>query len=217
MSSFGTTRRVLAASFLVAAVGCLAGFPARPAVAPASSFDPTLFFAGHTHGEGKLDYRIGHDRTLCVEGLGRNERDGSFRLDQTITYDDGSVETRVWLLRRASSGHFTASLSDADGEVRAESSGSLFHLRYLLRNPAVYMEQWLYLQPNGRSVANFAQVTVLGLPWVRLSETITRVDDDSSSNTDGNVRDSHQGMIRSTAGTCARRIPSANAARSDPT
>ena len=64
-------------------------------------------------------------------------------------------------------------------EVRAESSGSLFHLRYLLRQPAVYMEQWLYLQPDGRSVANFAQVTVLGVPWVRLSETITRVGNDS--------------------------------------
>lgn len=166
---------MLASSFLVAAGGCLAGLPPRPLVAPAPSFDPTLFFAGHSHGEGKLDYRIGHDRTLRVEGWGRTERDGSFRLDQTITYDDGSVETRVWLLRRADAGHFTASLSDADGEVRAESRDTLFHLRYLLRQPAVYMEQWLYLQPDGRSVANFAQVTVLGVPWVRLSETITRV------------------------------------------
>lgn len=180
MTFLRTTRSILAVSFIVVVDGCLAGLPPRPAVAPEPSFDPTLFFAGHTHGEGKLDSRIGHDRTLRVEGAGRTESDGRFRLDQTITYDNGSVETRVWLLSRTDGGHFTAALSDAKGEVRAESSGNLFHLRYLMRSPAVYMEQWLYLQPDGRSVANFAQVTVLGVPWVRLSETITRVGVDSS-------------------------------------
>ena len=36
------------------------------------------------------------------------------------------------------------------------------------------MEQWLYLQPGGHSVLNQAQVTVLGIPYARLSETITR-------------------------------------------
>ncbi len=189
MTSSRTTRGVLMVSLIMVADGCLAGLPPRPALSPAPSFDPTLFFAGHTHGEGKLDYRIGHDRTLRVEGSGRTESDGRFRLDQTVTYGDGSVETRVWLLSRADAGHFKASLSDAKGEVHAESNGNLFHLRYLMRSPAVYMEQWLYLQPDGRSVANFAQVTVLGVPWVLLSETITRVEADSAKKAVSSIRE----------------------------
>jgi hypothetical protein len=170
------TRRALLAILPAATSGCLTGFPSHPSIAPQPSFDPTHFFAGRTHGEGTLKYRIGSPRTLQVEGKGRTEADGSFRLEQTITFGDGSVETRTWQLLRVNAGHYTATLSDAKGEVSAESSGTLFHLRYLLRQPAVYMEQWLYLQPDGRSVTNLAQVTVLGVPWARLAETITRVD-----------------------------------------
>jgi hypothetical protein len=155
--------------------GCLAGFPARPDVAPQPGFDPTAFFAGRTHGEGTLDVRVGTERTLRVEGTGHTAADGSFVLDQTITFDDGAVEARTWALRRVDATHYTATLSDAKGDVSAETTGNLFHLRYLLRQPAVYMEQWLYLQPGGRTVSNLAQVTVLGVPWARLSEVITRV------------------------------------------
>lgn len=154
----------------------MAGFAASPAITPQRAFDPTVFFAGHTHGEGTLNVRIGTDRTLQVEGVGTPQADGRFRLEQTITFGDGAVETRVWYLSRVSQSRFTATLSDARGEVRAESNGSLFHLRYLLKHPAVYMEQWLHLTADGRSVDNFTQVTVLGVPWARLSERITRSD-----------------------------------------
>ena len=165
-----------AATLLCTTSGCLAGFPARPSTVPQPQFDPTEFFAGHTHGEGTLDMRVGTDRTLTVEGTGRREADGSFRLDQTVTYGDGGVETRSWLLRRSDATHYTATLSDASGPVDAEVEGNRFHLRYKIRNPAVYMEQWLWLRPDGRTVDNQAQVTVLGVPWARLAETITRRD-----------------------------------------
>ena len=68
----------------------------------------------------------------------------------------------------------TATLSHASGDVDAEVTGNLFHLRYRIRQPRVYMEQWLYLQPGGRTVLNQAEVTVLGIPYAGLSETITR-------------------------------------------
>lgn len=175
-------RPIAAAAALVLLTACLPGFPAAPAPAPApaesatAQFDPTVFFAGRTHGEGTLHVRVGSDRTLTVEGTGHQGPDGAFVLDQRVTYDDGAVETRTWTLRRVDATHYTALLSDAKGEVTAEATGSTFHLRYLLRQPAVYMEQWLYLQPGGRSVLNRAQVTVLGVPWARLAETITRIE-----------------------------------------
>lgn len=176
MQTHLTPRTALGMFLLALSTGCLPGFVTRPAPAPAPVFDPMTFFAGRTRGEGTLDVRFGAKRTLRVEGMGRDMGDGSFRLDQTITYGDSTVEKRFWLLRRTDATHYTATLSDAKGEVRAESNGNLFHLRYLVRQPAVYVEQWLYLQPGGRSVDNQMQVTVLGVPWARLSETITRED-----------------------------------------
>lgn len=171
-----TAIRVLAVSLACLSLpGCLPPSAARPAVIEAPDFDPVAFFTGRTHGEGGLDIRFAARRALTVEGRGYQNADGGFTLDQTITYADGAVESRKWVLRRLSATAYTATLSDADGDVNADVTGNLFHLRYRIRQPRVYMEQWLYLQPDGRSVVNFAQVTVLGIPWARLSETITQV------------------------------------------
>jgi len=169
-------RRALAATLVLTLGSCLANLPPRAAPAAAPIFDPTRFFDGHTRGEGTLDARIGADRTLRVEGIGSTEADGRFRLEQTITFSDSSVENRVWFMQRVDSTHFTATLSDAKGEVQAEVKGTRFHLRYLIRRPAVYMEQWMTLSADGQTAENHAEVTVLGLPWARLSEKISRVD-----------------------------------------
>lgn len=156
--------------------GCLSSAPPRPQTRPSPDFRPELFFAGHTRGEGKLLQRGHAPRPLQVEGLGYPEADGTFRLDQTVTFHDGTTEKRTWHLRRVDAHTYAATLSDAAGKVSAESKGNLFHLRYLLRQPAVFMEQWIYLQSDGRTANNEATVTVLGVPWARLSERITRDD-----------------------------------------
>lgn len=168
---------MLGALLLVATSSCLASHPPRPALAPAPAFDPTVFFAGRTQGVGTLVTRFGATRSVRVESVGKIESDGSFRLDQTVTFGDGAADKRSWHIRRVDSTHYSATLSDARGTVTADTDGNRFHLRYLLRQPAIYMEQWLYLEPDGRSATNLAQVTVLGVPWARLTETITRVDD----------------------------------------
>ena len=156
--------------------GCLPAFP--NAIEPVGQPEllPDVFFAGRTTGEGTLTMRFRAPRSLRVEGMGQREPDGTFRLDQTVTFGDGTVETRTWRMRRTAANEYRATLSDATGEVTAQTSGNSFHLRYLLRQPRVYMDQWLYLQPNGRTVANRATVTVLGIPWARLDETITRAE-----------------------------------------
>jgi hypothetical protein len=43
-----------------------------------------------------------------------------------------------------------------------------------MASPAgAWMEQWLYLQPDGRTVVNEATISLLGLVVARLSERIT--------------------------------------------
>ena len=175
MHSFRLARRSALLLACALASGCLPSLAARPAVAPTPPFDPVAFFSGHTHGDGVLEQRFGGGRHLSVEGNGTRHGDGTFQLDQTITYDDGTTETRRWVLRRKDATSWTATLSDAQGEVTAETSGNLFHLRYQIRSPRVFMEQWLYLQPDGHAVLNLAEVTVLGVSYAHLSETITKV------------------------------------------
>lgn len=164
----------LSASALALTAGCLATAPVRPSPRADPAFEPETFFAGHTHGEGTVAMRGRAPQRLRVEGQGSIEADGRFRLEQTLTIGSQAPETRTWRLRRVDARHYTATLSDARGPVVAESDGNRFHLRYQVRRPDVVMEQWLYLQPDGRTVRNFATITVLGVPWVRLAENITR-------------------------------------------
>jgi glyoxylase-like metal-dependent hydrolase (beta-lactamase superfamily II) len=167
-------RLLAAAAPLLLLAGCLAGFPRRNEAAAAPELRPEIFFAGRTHGEGTLSVRGRAPRALRVDGQGSTEPDGTFRLDQTVTYGDGATERRTFRLRRVDATRYAATLTDAKGEVEGETNGSVFHLRYLLRRPAVYMEQYLYLQPDGHTVLNEATVTALGVPVARLAETITR-------------------------------------------
>lgn len=154
--------------------GCLGAFqiPETPLQAP--QFGPDVFFAGITHGDGTIATRGRATRHFIVAGLGHTETDGTFVLDQTVTYDDGSVEHRTFRLRQIGEHEYTGSLTGASNEVSARSDGNRFHARYTIRKPAVTMDQWLYLQEDGRTVSNRGTVSVLGIPVAHLSETIRR-------------------------------------------
>ena len=174
--------RIACAVAGIIAAGIVSCFGLGPFLShPVAAENPTLrfevFFAGHTQGKGTLELLTGRRRSLQVVGHGRIEADGSFRLDQAVTFEDGAVEKRTWRLVKRDERSYTGTVSDADGAVSAEATGNRFHLRYLLRKPAVYMEQCLYLQPDSRTILNLATITVIGQPWARLTEEITRVDD----------------------------------------
>lgn len=136
---------------------------------------PEAFFAGTTTSTGVLESRGGAPmRRFHVEGSG-SVLDGTFQLDQTIGFEQDAPTTRRWLLRQVDSHHYSGSLTDAAGEVTAEAYGNLFHVEYPMKSPfAGHMEQWLYLQPDGRTVMNEATVRLLGIVVARLSERITR-------------------------------------------
>ena len=135
---------------------------------------PERFFAGRTEGRGRLTFRGRAPRAFHVISYGRGEPDGTFRIDQTIAFEDGEVTRRTWRIRALDTRTYTGTLSDATGEMHGTIENNLFHLRYLIRQPAIYMEQWLYLESDGLSVDNRAEVTILGMPLARLEERIVR-------------------------------------------
>jgi hypothetical protein len=164
----------VAVALSLSLTACLSAPPLPPAVSDKPEMRPEVFFAGRTRGTGELEVRGRAPRPFRVDSTGQMEGDGTFRLEQTVTYADGAVETRTWRLRATDASSYSGTLSDAAGEVSARTNGNVLHLRYLLRQPAVYMEQRLYLQPNGGSAINFATVTVAGVPLARLAEQIVR-------------------------------------------
>lgn len=136
---------------------------------------PEVFFAGTTSSSGVLENRSGAPtRRFHVEGSGVALPDGSLRLDQSVIFGHDAPEMRTWVLRRLDSHHYTATLTDASGTVHGEAYGNLFHLHYPMKTPfGGEMEQWLYLQPDGRTVINEATVSIFGVVVAHLSERIT--------------------------------------------
>ena len=178
--------RPAATSKSIPALVLLAAFVSgcAPTLAPsdfdggASQLRPEIFFAGATRSSGVLENRSGAPtRRLHVTGSGLAQPDGSFRLEQSITFDRDAPRTRTWVMRRVDSHHYTATLTDASGPVEAEAYGDLFHLRYPMKTPfGGHMEQWMYLQPDGHTVVNEATIRVFGIVVAHLSERITHED-----------------------------------------
>jgi hypothetical protein len=165
---------LLAALLLLA--GCMTPFKLESFAGTAPELRPEVFFAGETRGRGVIRTAVGRpSRTFEVRSIGRVER-GSIRVDQLIRYGDGKVDQRHWQLRRVGPNRYEGALSDAAGPVRAEVRGRALRLRYLLRHPAIRMEQWLYLQPDGRTLLNEGTVRAFGIVVARLSEQIVRAE-----------------------------------------
>lgn len=153
--------------------GCLGRFQVAESPVATPVFRPEVFFAGATHGEGMLDVRARADRRFTVASTGRGERDGVFVLDQVIRFTDGEVQRRTFRMHPLDTQRYAGSLTGATGPVTARVDGNSFHLRYSMSTMSA-MEQWIYLQPDGRTALNRATVRMLGVPVARLSETIRR-------------------------------------------
>ncbi len=171
-----SVRILLASAAVLTTTGCMATLPPTHFAAQGPPMRPEAFFAGATKSFGVLESRSGApSKVFHVDGQGEALPDGGFRLDQTVTFDGETPQRRTWLIRPDGPHRYRASLTDASGEVTGEAYGTLFHLRYPYKSVA-RMEQWLYLQPDGRTVLNEGTVTVAGLVVARLSERISRID-----------------------------------------
>ncbi len=160
---------------LLLLTACVHAVPPETLTAAAPEFRPELYFSGTATGQGVLQTGGGKPaRSVRVESRGAAMPDGRFRLDQEITYGDGKTASRYWIITRLEGGHYTATLSDAAGPVTAHVRGNLFHLRYMMKKPFVTMEQWLWLQPDGRTVLNEGTIRMPGRTIARLSEVIVR-------------------------------------------
>ncbi len=164
----------LPAALLLA--GCMTPLRVADFAGSGPELRPELFFIGEARGRGLIQTAGGRpSRTFEVISTGQRQGEG-IRVDQVIRYGDGKVERRFWTLRSTGPNTYHGTLSDAAGPVRAEVSGNALRLRYLLKRPAITVEQWLYLQPDGRTLLNEGTVRAFGMVVARLSEQIVRTE-----------------------------------------
>ncbi|MEO5628508.1 MAG: DUF3833 family protein [Thermomonas sp.] len=143
------------------------------AAEPQHDFTPRNGFGGASEGDGTLTLLLGRPQPFHVESRGTQQADGTFRLEQTISFQGKPPQARVWTMTEVSLNHYTATLSDAAGPVTGTTSGPRLSLQYRVKGPLV-MHQELKLLPDGKTIDNVGVITLLGVPVGHLRETITR-------------------------------------------
>ena len=144
--------------------------PATSAVQP--TFGPVRAFAGHSQGNGTLSVIFQSPRPFHVESRGFARSDGTFRLDQTVTFAGEPPRKRHWLLKKTSPANYAGTLSDAAGPVRGTTEGAQLRLVYALPGDLT-MHQTLTLEPGG-NIDNIGRIMFLGVQIGYLHETIER-------------------------------------------
>ncbi len=152
------------------AVGC-----GGPSAAQGPAFDPIVFFAGRTAGEGELKIMLKSAQLLRVQGQGRLEADGVLVLDQQVRRGDRAVERRQWRMRQMAPNRYRGTLTDATGPVELETRGNLLTIRYPLKG-GLAVHQSLTLDGSGRTALNRMTISKFGMPVARITETIRKLD-----------------------------------------
>ena len=148
-------------------------------------FDPIAFFSGHTSSNGVLETRRGTPMQLVTtKTVGRRQRD-VLHLEQDLRLGDGKRQHRSWRIWRVGTHRYEAAANDIIGVVHGEAYGNVFHWSFTLAispgNPLmnVRMSQWMYLQPDGRTMINHSTIRKAGFVIAQVTEQFRRRADDN--------------------------------------
>ncbi len=142
-------------------------------------FDPVEFFTGRTSSYGVMENRGGAPQQIVrTETRGEREED-TLRLEQDLILGV-KRQHRSWRIRKLDAQHFEATANDMIGTARGEARGNVFHWTFTLAlspgNPLtrVQMSQWMYLQPDGKSMVNHSTIRKLGVVLAQVTEQFRR-------------------------------------------
>ncbi len=103
----------------------------------------------------------------------------TLHLEQKLQIGDQS-QHRSWRIRKIDTHHYEATANDMVGTARGEAYGNVFHWEFTLAlspgNPLarVQMSQWMYLQPDGRTMVNHTTIRKLGIVVAQVTEEFRR-------------------------------------------
>ncbi|MFO1280765.1 MAG: DUF3833 domain-containing protein [Burkholderiaceae bacterium] len=160
-------RIVLAAALALTLAGC-----AGPRIDDYAAEKPVLDLKQYFNGT--LDaYGIFTDRSGKVVKRFTVVMKGSWNgdegvLDEDFVYSDGSLQKRIWRLKRLPDGRYTGTADDVVGEARGQARGNAFNWTYTLALPVdgrvwhVDFDDWMYLMDD-RVMLNTAVMSKWGV------------------------------------------------------
>ena len=162
------------AFFLVAPLAAIAAAAPAPAQAPAAAAAFERFFTGTTQGSGTVQVMMSGKHGMRERSRGRMDSKGALILDQVVEEEGKPARTRSWRLWRSGANGIAGTISDAKGPVAGDVRGNVLHLKY--RMPEGSVEQWVTLQPGGRSAVNRMVFHRFGLKVATVQSTIRKVE-----------------------------------------
>jgi hypothetical protein len=145
------------------------------AAAPAAaSPGPEQFFVGRTEGAGTVRVIMSGRHAVRDRSRGRIEAGGTLVLDQIVEEEGKPARRSSWRLTRAGN-RITGTISDARSPLTGDVAGNVIHLRFR-SGEGPHVEQWITLQPGGRTASNLMVFRRFGLIVATLESTIRRVD-----------------------------------------
>jgi len=160
-------RIVLTAALALTLAGC-----AGPRIDDYAAEKPVLDLKQYFNGT--LDaYGIFTDRSGKVVKRFTVVMKGSWNgdegvLDEDFVYSDGSLQKRIWRLKRLPDGRYTGTADDVVGEARGQARGNAFNWTYTLALPVdgrvwhVDFDDWMYLMDD-RVMLNTAVMSKWGV------------------------------------------------------
>jgi len=147
-----------------------------PAAEPAAAYQaPEQFFVGRTEGVGVVNIMLSGRHGVRDRSRGRIGQGGALLLEQIVEEEGKPARRTSWRLVRSGGNRITGTISDARGPVSGDVTGNVIRLRYRsAEGPSV--EQWITLQPDGRTATNRMIFRRFGLTVATLESTIRRVD-----------------------------------------
>ena len=142
--------------------------------AAATQFDPVEFFRGRTQGIGTLKPVLQKSKTIRVDSVGTEQKDGALLLTQTIHEPGKAPRTRTWRMRRDGPDRYSGTLSDAQGPVRVTAEPGAIRIRYRDKDNLDFDQR---LTPAGpRQLRNRMTIKRFGIRVATFDEIIRKVD-----------------------------------------
>ncbi len=160
-------RIVLAAALALTLAGC-AGPRIDDYAAEKPALDLKQYFNGTLDAYGIFTDRSGKvvKRFTVVMKGSWNGDEGV--LDEDFVYSYGSLQKRIWRLKRLPDGRYTGTADDVVGEARGQARGNAFNWTYTLALPVdgrvwhVDFDDWMYLMDD-RVMLNTAVMSKWGV------------------------------------------------------
>ncbi|MET3133976.1 hypothetical protein AAKU55_004269 [Oxalobacteraceae bacterium GrIS 1.11] len=143
-------KTLLKSLLLVLLAGC-AGSDVQQYKAQQPALDLPAYFNGTTDAWGMFQRRNGEVVKRFHVVVTGTSGAGTLTLDEQFSYDDGSIERRVWRLTRGADGRWRGRADDVKGDAQGEQAGNALRWQYTLLLPVdghtyeMQFDDWMFL------------------------------------------------------------------------